>query len=342
MYNYRLMRIQKKFSRLAGAIFAFAVLATALGAQGEHDLDARKRLFPQLGVGVLGVKRGPQGRYYVLTPRSVQIFGANETKVGEIPPPRAADDKSPPAISYSAAFDLDSEGRVYVADRGANALRVFSATGSLLLNIPFNTPTGIAAFTGGEFAATRAGSDHLVTVFDLQGKALREFGDAIAVLDDSPAFNRILNTGRLVSDPGNNLYFLFNFFPEPTYRKFDRFGYAAGDITLNTLEFAPAAEAERREIKRQVDAGSMPSLKEAVSCLGVDAKTHEVWVAISDELVVVSDDGVIGSEYIAHTSQGARLAPNSIVVEDDRVIVSSDPLGIYELPKTNKPAAAHP
>lgn len=338
------MRIS--FSRWFAAALLCAMVSAAVCAQTEQekDLDARKRLFPEIATGALGVKRGPLGRYYVLISRGVQVFDTGGAKIAEIPSP-AAGNKSAPALVYGVAFDVDSDGRVYVADRGGNALRVFSPGGAPLISVPFNSPTGITALPGGEFAASGVGGAHLVSVFNLQGKEVRTFGDPIDAVDDNATFNQFLNIGRVVSDAASNVYFAFNYFPEPTFRKYDRFGYASLNLTLDTVEFAPAAQALRREIKRQMDKHSAPSLKESMSCLGVDPESQEIWMALGDELLLLNHEGLLLFGYRAYTPEGARLAPNSILVEPDRLIFTSDRLGIYEMPRLDreiKPAATAP
>jgi len=52
--------------------------------------------------------------------------------------------------------------------------------------------------------------------------------------------------------------------------------------------------------------------------------------------MVFEKDGVPRAEYRVYTPQGARLILNSILVESDRVILTSDPLGIYEFPRPDK------
>ncbi len=197
------------------------------------------------------------------------VFGDDQQKLAEIPKPPEKGYRGAPPLVYGVAFDVDSAGRVYVADRAANILRIFSPDGASLLNISFQSPTGIAVLPSGEIAAASASTDHLITIFDARGRELRSIGDQVD-FSDNRTFNRFLNVGHLVSDTANNIYFAFNYFPEPTFRKYDRAGYAQLDISLTTVEFAPAAQAARREIKRETTTGNVPELKPTVSCIGVD------------------------------------------------------------------------
>ncbi len=209
------------------------------------------------------------------------------------------------------------------------------------MNIPFAGPTGIVVLPSGEIAAASASLDHLVTLFDSNGKLLRSIGDPMDI-SENPSFNRFLNTGHLAADAANNIYFAFNYFPEPTFRKYDHFGYSSLEIALTTLEFAPAAQAARREIKRETETGNVPELKPTVSCIGVDPATQRVWLAFGNELMLFEKDGLQRAEYRVYTPDGARLVVNSILVEPDRLILTADPLGIYEFPRPDKGISSAP
>ncbi len=47
-------------------------------------------------------------------------------------------------------------------------------------------------------------------------------------------------------------------------------------------------------------------------------------------------DGLQLAEYRLYTPDGGRLILNSILIEPERLIITSDPLGIYEFPRPDK------
>jgi hypothetical protein len=336
MYNRSTMQARIPLYRWFAAALLCALASASLCAQVvEQDITAAKRLYPELGAGVWSIKRGPGGHYYILVGRSVLVFGDDQQKLAEIPKPPEKGFRGAPPLVYGLAFDVDSNGRVYVADRVANILRIFSSDGSTLLNISFQSPTGIGVLPSGEIAASSAATEHLITIFDVRGRELRSIGDQVD-FSDNRTFNRFLNVGHLAADSANNIYFAFNYFPEPTFRKYDRAGYASLDISLTTVEFAPAAQAARREIKRETQTGNVPELKPTVSCIGVDPATERVWLGFGNEIMVFEKDGTPRAEYRVYTADGARLILNSILVEPDRLILTSDPLGIFEFPRPDK------
>jgi len=322
---------------IAAPLFAVAAGAVRPQAQIELTLEAKKRLFPSLALGVRGTKLGPDGRYYILTAHSVLVFDAAGANLGEIPP-RSPKDKNAAGLNYGEAFDVGSDGRIYVADRGANAIRVFSPAGELLASVTAPAPTGVVALAGGEFAVTSSTGDHLVSVYDMKGTQLRTFGDLVD-LTDTPEYNRYLSVARLATDNAANIYLAFTFFPEPTVRKYDRFGYAAYESLLNTLEFAPSAQAARREIKRVEAKGGPLQLKERLSAIGVDPEAQTVWLAIGDELLRFDREGKLVMQYTLTMQDGSRFKPNYILVEHTRLILSTDSQGIYEFSRPVKDPA---
>jgi hypothetical protein len=327
------MKTYIQLLRLLVVALLCAASAGAALAQVDIELDATKRLFPEVGAGVRAIKLGPSGRTYVLQSRSVLVFDPAGAKEAEIPPPGT---KGPAALIYGEALDVDSAGRIYIADRGGNSLRVYSPAGALLLNVSFASPTGIVALSGGEFAATSTTSEHLVAIFDSAGKEIRSFGESIDIVE-SASYNRALNIGRMVGDAAGHVYYAFNFIPEPTFRRYDRLGFSSLEVALTLPAFAPPAQAARREIKRQVDHGDTPHLKPSLSAIGVEPETQRIWLAISNELLLFGADGQLLVTYRLYTKEGIRFEPNSIQIESDRLVMSSDTLGVYEFPRADKP-----
>jgi hypothetical protein len=340
MYNSSSMRTRASISRLLIAAALCAVAAGTLRAQTELSLSAKSRLIPTVGLGVRGIKGGPDGRYYVLTVHSVLVFDAAGARIGEIPAPSPKGKKAD-VLNFAEAFDVGGDGRVYVADRGADALRIFTPAGAPVLTVSFPAPTGIVALSGGEFAAVTSKTHRLVSVFDMSGAELRTFGDLVD-LAETPAFNQYLSIARLATDAASNIYIAFTFFPEPTVRKYDRFGYASLETVLDTPEFAPAAQAIRREVKRQDAKGGPLQLKQRLSAVAVDPKAQTLWLTIGDELMRFDREGKLLMRYTLYMPDGSHFEPNSIFIERDRIIISTDSQGVYEFSRPDKDPALTP
>jgi hypothetical protein len=319
---------------LSGALLA-AILPRPVRAQEQYqyetDLLAKRRVFEAAGAGFRAIRRGPNGNYYILTASTpaVVIYDANSARVGQIPSESASKTKGA-ALVYGETFDVDPEGRVAVCDRGASAVKLYAANGSLLTVIPVPAPVSVVFVPGGEIAVASPNSDRLVTVYDLTGKVIRDYGDREEIADRGDINNQV-NYGHLAADDAGNTYFSFDYMPEPTVHKFDHAGYLAMEISLATLEFEPAAQAARKAIARSET--GVPALHRIISAVGVDPKSQDVWMAIGTLLMHFDKDGQRLASFRLYTPEGARLEPSMILVEPDRLLIGSDPLGAYEFPK---------
>jgi hypothetical protein len=309
-------------------------------AQDEDDLTAKQRIFPGLGPGLRSVKRGGDGRLYILASPSpgLLVFDAQEKQVLSINEAGIASNgnaQGPPRITFGEDCDGAADGKTYVADRGANLIQVFSAEGAPLRSISVKAPVSVAALSEGEIAVGTLREPHLVIVFDKNGRDVREFGDP-EPLAEREELNRYLNIGQLATDAQGHLYYAFAYLPEPTVRQYDRLGYAGQDIQYTALEAMPAAQAARKEILRQEHRGDQPSFKRILTAVGVDRTNGEVWIALYNTLLHFDKEGNRRASYKIYTPQGARLEANTILVEKDRLIIGNDPLGIYEFDRPDK------
>ena len=328
---------------------AAALLSAVLGAlsglplhaqepyQFESDLTAKHRLFRDVGPGFRQIRRGPNGNYYVLTAPAgaVFVYDPSGKHIGEVPTSSAAGAKGA-ALVYGESFDVDHDGRIVVCDRGAKAVKIYSPSGNLAASIANPLPVSVVFLLGDEFAVTSPDAEHLVTAYDLAGKVVRDYGDREEIADRAD-INTQVNFGHLGADDMGNNYFSFDYLPEPTVRKFDRVGYLAMEISLKTLEFAPAAQAARKAITRSENTeNTVPSLHRIISAVGVDPQTQELWIAIGTLLMRFDKDGQRLSSFRTYLPNGGRLEPSQILVEHDRLLIGADPQGIYEFPKPEK------
>ncbi len=305
--------------------------------QFETDLVAKRRLYDSVGAGFREIRRGPNGNYYVLTAPApaLQIYDSTGKRIGEFPSSSAAAVKGA-ALGYGESFDVDHDGRVVVCDRGAKAVKIYSPSGALTATIPIPVPVSVVFLPGDELAVASPDAEHLITAYDLAGKVVREYGDREEIADRADV-NTQVNFGHLVVDEMGNNYFYFDYLPEPTVRKFDHVGYLAMEISLKTLEFAPAAQAARKAIARSEDTEkSIPSLHRIISAVGVDPQTQELWIAVGTLLMRFDKDGQRLSSFRTYLPHGGRLEPSQILVEPGRLLIGADPQGIYEFPKPEK------
>src|SRR6202790_2420220 len=324
--------------RTVAGLCLLAAVGPRVFAQAEGELTARKRLLSDIGPGLRAVRRGTDGRTYVLASPSpgLVVFDTQGKQVLSIGAALADGQAARAPIRFGEDCDVDADRRIYVADRGANAIQVFSGDGALLRSIPVAAPLSVAALGEGEVAVATLREPHLVIVFDKNGRDVREFGDPEQITDRQD-LNRFLNIGQLASDAQAHLYYAFAYTPEPTVRQYDRHGYEIGpDIQYLALEAAPAAQAIRREIVRQEKHQKSPTFKRVLTAAGVDRANGEVWMAVGNTLIHFDKDGNRRASYQIYTPEGARLEANTLLIEPDHLIIGGDPIGVYEFDRPEK------
>jgi hypothetical protein len=328
----------------AGWVFFLAAAAAPLGspAAGQEvgvEIHALGRLFPEIGPGLETLKRDAAGKYYVVAApgHSVAIFDAEGNRVGQIP----NDNSHGATISFAEDIDLDADGRLLVVDRGAKAVKIFAADGSLAASVPVAAPTSVVALVGGDFAVSTVGSSPAINIYNVHGKRLQTFGSLPAATRQW-ALNRYLNLGIMCGDLAGHIYFAYSFLPDPIIRKYDRYGYATYEIDLSADEFTGARDAHRDPLS--LDRRPASSVKPVIGALAADPATQEVWAAIGNTLLYFDKDGNRRAAYRTFTPEGARLEPRAILVEPERILLGADPLGIFAFARPEKAragAAAH-
>ncbi len=107
-------------------------------------------------------------------------------------------------------------------------------------------------------------------------------------------------------------------------------------MQYTAIDAAPEAQAIRREILRQEKKSGAPIFKRVLNAAGVDRDSGEVWMAVGNNLLRFDREGTRRAGYKLYTPEGARLEPNIISVEKDRLLIGSDPLGIYVFERPDK------
>lgn len=301
-------------------------------SQFEAPLQAVRRVFDDIGPGFQSIHRGPNGNYYILTSPgpAVRIYDRSGKQIGQVP---ADTNQKGARLRFGQSLDVDTEGHVAVFDRQENRLKIYSADGSLATTIPVQGPASIALLPGGEVAVASPNLPSLVTVYDLEGNLVRQYGEPKQITNRVD-LNRLVNLGHLVTDPAGNTYFMFDYYPEPTVRKYDPAGYLSMEFSLSTLEFEPAAQSARRVIAR-AERG-IPALHHILTAIGVDPRNQNVWLADGTLLMHFDKTGRRLASYRTYTPDGARLEASTILVEPDRLLLGADPQGIYEFARPDR------
>lgn len=307
----------------------------------SQDLTAGRRVFTEVGPGLRAMREGPDGRLYLLvSPQpGILIFESNfkpVMQIGAALSSLAGVKTRPAAIVFGEDFDVDRDGNIYIADRGANSLLVFSKDGTQIRSTPVAAPVAVAALPEGEVAVATLRGTHLLSVFDKNGRDVREFGDPESI-SDRDDLNRYLSTGLLATNGQGHLFYAFPFMPEPTVREYDRFGFAGAEIQYTSIDILQVAQAARKEIQRQERRHEPPYFKRNLTAVTVDRGTGEVWIALHDKLLHFDKDGNRLATYILYTPEGGRLETTSVLVDSYHILAGNEALGVYEFARPDKP-----
>lgn len=391
---------------------------------GETCLNVLARFLPDVGPGLLAIRRAPSGNYYVLTApgAAVAVYSPSGKRIGQIPAASSPSSSPASSIVYGSDLQVDSAGRVYVADRGANAIRIYSAAGIPVAKIHVLAPISVEPLAGGEVAVSSLSSQHLVDVYDIaRGEVDRSFGDigdpniqqcdpqtfactthpdprdlkdANTPDDGKPTMNRTWFYG----DSTGDIFVDLAFRVAPTIREYDGYGArtfetaftadalsssgswsakpgvrVAGGLIGMTNDSAkssssdsssdnassadtnsvgaPAAQSTGR--RGHGGEGGMQGGRIAlgvrlseragpgderiiVDAIATDPTSGEVWAVIGGELVHLDKDGNLLGQYCLPTVGEAPLKPTTMLVEPNRILIGSDPFGIFEYPRPDK------
>jgi hypothetical protein len=330
------------FYRLA---LAFCLLACVLSASAQdqevdEQLSASRRVFKPIGPGLRALRRGADGKYYLLASPSVGLVvfdakGQQLSVIGGPPPALVANKAGRSAIAFGEDCDVDAKGNIYVADRGFSRVSLFSPDGSLLRSFPIPAPLSVVALPDGEFAVSTFPSSRLITVYGANGRNVRDFGEP-EDFSTRADMNRYLSLGRLATDSTGHVYYGYTYLPEPRVRQYDRFGYAGIDFEFTGLGAWSEGRAARKEIDRQEKRTEPPSLLPILTAFGVDAVNGDVWMCLHNTLLHFDKEGIRRSEYQIYTPDGTRLEGTAILVEEDRLLIGADPLGVFEFPRPDR------
>jgi len=119
-------------------------------------------------------------------------------------------------------------------------------------------------------------------------------------------------------------------------RQYDRFGVAKLDFQFTSIDAFTEARATRKEIEREEKRSDPPRLLPILTAFGVDPVNGDVWIALHNTLLHFDSEGNRRSEYQIYTKDGARLEANVLVVEENRLLIGSDPLGVWEFSRPDR------
>src|ERR1700676_4656060 len=109
------MNIAKLLLKSSVSLCLLGSTAGIASAQYEGELTARRRLFPEVGVGLRAIKHADSDQTYVLSSQGLMVFDAKDHKLLTIGSPAAdvsaSKSTAAPGISFAEDFDVDAAGQ---------------------------------------------------------------------------------------------------------------------------------------------------------------------------------------------------------------------------------------
>src|SRR5260370_38609776 len=123
----------------------FLSAAGSARAQIDADLVAKRRLFAPVGLGLKQIREGADGRISVLASPSpgLVVYSAEARRLltmheaSGLPSAALAEAKAngEVLVEFGEDFDVDADGTIYIADRAANNIQLYSAQGKHLRTV---------------------------------------------------------------------------------------------------------------------------------------------------------------------------------------------------------------
>ncbi len=387
---------------------------TVRGQEGDECLAPQTRVLPDVGPGLRALRTGPSGNYYVLTApgTTAAIYSPDGKPLGQVP--RSGTSSLGSSIVNGADLQVDPTGRVYVADLGANAIKIYSGEGTLEKTIRVPAPVSVEPLLGGEVAVASLFSKHLADIYDEErGELYRSIGETeqpVLVECDQSSLSCTMATKKsppvgsriwFYGDTAGNLFISLVDSPSPTIRKYDGYGYLVFESTVPLVHTASASNKSGWNINpgaRLADVGTIglanggspsrptsatspnsasssgpsstdgpmsgglavpggagggdgmqfglsltqratpPEAKPKIEAMGVDPASEEMWAVLGGELIHFDKEGSLAGYYCLSTADRIPVKPTTIVVERNRILIGSDPFGIFQYPRPDKPA----
>src|SRR5689334_17780630 len=119
------MRVGSKLKVLTmTCLLACASAAAIAQEQTESELSAKQRILPGIGPGLQAIRRGDGRPLFLLGFPNSGLLAFNcackqVLSIAGFSPSTAGANASPALISFGDDCDVDADGKIYVADRGA-------------------------------------------------------------------------------------------------------------------------------------------------------------------------------------------------------------------------------
>jgi hypothetical protein len=294
------------------------------------ELPAYKQLLPNSTHGTWTLKEGPGGTLYVLLNRSVtssvwvtDYSGALARRIV------GAATAEPPELRSPRDLAVDRAGNIIVID---GSLKIFSADGRQLSSFAPERPQAVAVLSDGRILVSGIPREHLMSIYDRDGKLLGGIGEPAKVDTPDPFDVRMMNMGHIVVDGDNNIYYIFRYLLTPTVRKYTPDGTLVAEWHPEgaRLDWA-VAEAKKRFQEKQQE--GQHGASEILTAGAFDKDTGTLWVASGQSVFQLDGSGHTIRSFLLTTSEGGPVQASGLAVNRDFLCAAGPLHGTFEFLK---------
>ena len=320
--------------RLFPAFSAIFLLVTVLpiftSAQVQPtELPAYKQLLPETTHGTWTLKEGPAGTLYVLTRSAKPMSSVWITDYSGALERRVVGATEPPDLRSPMDLAVDRDGNIVVVD---GTLKLFSGDGKQLSSFTPERPQAVAVMSDGRILVSGIPKEHLMSIYDREGKLLGGIGEPVRV-DTPDAFDiRMMNMGHIVVDGDDNIYYIFRYLFTPTVRKYTPDGTLVAEWHPEgaRLDWG-VAEAKKRLQKRQEE--GQHGATEILSAGAFDKDTGTFWLASGQDVFQLDSSGHTIRTFVLTTSDGRPVQASGLAVNRDFLCAAGPLHGTFEFLK---------
>jgi hypothetical protein len=217
---------------------------------------------------------------------------------------------------------VDKRGRIYIADLKGNQIVVLNPKGEVINKFFSPRPHSLAVLSNGNVVIASPHNGRLLHLYDNDGGYIQSFGDVKTFDESNRQQNNFLNRGKVVTDPNDNIYFIFRYALKPGVLKYTKKGKFVLEFFVQGEAIDVQAEMGARYLKTLKSTGSHNAGGVTIiTSASIDPQSGNLWVSTNGtttagNIYEYSSTGEKVKEYaLVDSSIGNILGVKHIIVD---------------------------
>jgi hypothetical protein len=214
---------------------------------------------------------------------------------------------------------------------GDSRIKIFSGEGKLLTSFQAERPHAVAVLSDGSLLASGFPKEYLISVFNREGKLIKELGEPVNV-DTKDAFDRrIMNMGSIVVDAEDNIYYVFRNLLTPIVRKYTADGNLAAEWHVESSGLDSVLSQATKRFQESQGSGGHFAIAVLTSA-AFDNDTKTLWVASGQHVLQLDNSGHTIRSLLLTAPDGRPIDALGLAVTANS-LCAADPHGTFEFLK---------